>query len=36
MSLVMDVRLNKAPTERVDVGMGCGPQCSGTVQVDPR
>jgi beta-glucosidase len=35
MSLVLDVRLNKAPTARVDVGMGCGPQCSGTVQVDP-
>jgi beta-glucosidase len=35
VALVLDMRVNKAPTAEVDVGMACGePGCVGSVRVD--
>jgi beta-glucosidase len=32
--LVLSMRVQKAPTQQVDLAMTCGPQCGGTVRVD--
>jgi beta-glucosidase len=32
--LVMTMRVSQAPSARVDVAMGCGPGCAGSVRVD--
>ena len=35
VALVLDVRVDKAPTTQVDVGMACDePRCSGAVRID--
>ena len=34
VSLVLTLRVSKAPTARVDLAMACGPRCAGTVRLD--
>jgi beta-glucosidase len=35
VALVLDMRVNKAPTAQVDVGMACAePRCAGSVQIE--
>jgi beta-glucosidase len=34
VALVLDMRVAKAPTSQVDVGMACGPECGGVVRLD--
>jgi beta-glucosidase len=35
VALVLDVRVAKAPTTQVDVSMACGPDCAGSIRIDP-
>ena len=35
VALVLDMRYARAPSAPVDVAMACGPECSGTVRIDP-
>jgi beta-glucosidase len=34
VALVIDMRIARAPTGPVDVGMACGPECAGAVRID--
>jgi beta-glucosidase len=35
IALVLDMRFAQRPTAQVDVSMACGPECSGSVRIDP-